>query len=101
MNRGLGILPSNEAFNRAWELVSPLGFALGAIFLERHEKCVSTSTKTQILIDLQRKSFRAKLSGLSAVFSCFARNGMTSIGQAPPEKKLEQLHALCAKFDDC
>lgn len=80
------------------ELLSPLGFALGAITSGMHVSLYFQGPAVHAL----RRGFKGRLSGVfSAPFSHFARRGMAAMGHAPPAAKIEQLHRLGAKFYAC
>lgn len=79
------------------ELLSPLGFALGAA-LSGHEVNLYFQGPA---VHIFEKGFKAKLSGFNSIFSGFARDGLNEIGHIPAQNKLIQLHKLGAKLYVC
>jgi predicted peroxiredoxin len=81
------------------DLISPLGFALGAATAGMDVALYFQGSGVRVL----KKGFKGRYkTGLSALlFSGLARNGMAAIGHAPPAEKLEQLKRLGAKIYVC
>ncbi len=79
------------------ELISPLGFALGAAVEGMSVSIYLQGPAVRVL----KKGFKAKLGGLGRPFSGFARRGMSKMGHIPPQAKLRQLRELGAKFYLC
>lgn len=79
------------------DLISPLGFALAGASAGMEVALFFQGPGVQVL----RKGFQGRLSGMQAPFSAFARRGMAGVGHDPPAVKLRQLHDLGAKFYVC
>jgi len=79
------------------ELISPLGFALGAALGGTHVSIYFQGPAVRVLT----KNFREKLHGIRQPFSAFARKGLAKIGHVPPQEKLRQLRELGAQLYVC
>jgi predicted peroxiredoxin/TusA-related sulfurtransferase len=79
------------------ELISPLGFALGAALEGIDVYIYFQGPAVKVL----KKNFKEKLHGINRPFSIFARKGLTKIGHIPPQDKLRQLRELGAHFYIC
>lgn len=79
------------------ELLSPLGFALGAALSGTDVHIYFQGPAVRVL----KKGFTAKLRGMGRPFSRFARKGMADMGHVPPQDKLTQLRELGAHFYIC
>lgn len=79
------------------ELISPLGFALGAAVAGTDVYIYFQGPAVKVL----KKGFKEALHGISRLFSGFARKGLAEIGHLPPQDKLRQLRALGACFYVC
>ncbi len=79
------------------QLLSPLGFALGAALVGTHVSIYFQGPAVRVLA----RGFSEKLPGLNRPFSRFARQGLAKIGHLPPQEKLRQLQALGASFYAC
>ncbi len=79
------------------ELLSPLGFALGAALGGTDVYIYFQGPAVKVL----EKNFREKLHGIMRPFSGFARKGLAQIGHIPPQEKLGQLKELGAHFYIC
>jgi predicted peroxiredoxin/TusA-related sulfurtransferase len=79
------------------ELLSPLGFALGAALggIDVHIYFQGPAVK------VLKKNFKEKLRGINRPFSTFARKGLAKIGHIPPQDKLRQLRELGGHFYMC
>jgi predicted peroxiredoxin len=79
------------------ELLSPLGFALGAalggsdVYINFQGPAVKVLTK----------GFRERLHGINRLFSGFARNDLARMGHVSPQDKLRQLRELGAHLYMC
>lgn len=79
------------------ELISPLGFALGAALAGTEVYIYFQGPAVKVLKD----GFKEALRGISRPFSRFARKGLAEIGHIPPQDKLRQLRELGARFYVC
>jgi predicted peroxiredoxin/TusA-related sulfurtransferase len=79
------------------ELISPLGFALGAALAGIDVHVYFQGPAVKVLKD----GFKEALPGMSRPFSRFARKGLAEIGHVPPQDKLRQLRELGACFYVC
>jgi predicted peroxiredoxin/TusA-related sulfurtransferase len=79
------------------ELLSPLGFALGAALGGAQVALYLHGPAVHVLAP----GFRAKLHGLARPFSRFARAGLEGQGHVAPTEKLRQLQALGAELYAC
>lgn len=79
------------------ELLSPLGFALGAALEGIDVHLYFQGPATRVLT----KGFRPRLKGWSRPFSRFALTGMAKSGHIPPQEKLRQLQSLGAHLYLC
>jgi predicted peroxiredoxin/TusA-related sulfurtransferase len=79
------------------ELLSPLGFALGAALSGTRVHIYFQGPAVRVLA----KGFREKLHGIGRPFSAFARKGLAKVGHVPPQEKLRQLRELGAQFYVC
>lgn len=79
------------------ELISPLGFALGAALGGTEVHIYFQGPAVKVL----KKGFRETLRGIGKPFSRFARKGLADIGHVPPQDKLRQLRELGAHLYVC
>jgi predicted peroxiredoxin/TusA-related sulfurtransferase len=79
------------------ELISPLGFALGAA-LAGSEVCIYFQGPA---VRVLKRGFKETLRGISRPFSGFARKGLAEVGHIPPQDKVRQLRRLGASFYIC
>lgn len=79
------------------ELLSPLGFALGAALAGSAVSIYFQGPAVRVLT----RSFSEKLPGWQRPFSAFARRGLDSAGHPPPHVKLHQLQDLGARIFVC
>ena len=79
------------------ELLSPLGFALGAALEGIDVHLYFQGPAVRVLT----KGFRPKLKGWARPFSRFAAAGMTNEGHIPAQEKLRQLRSLGAHLYVC
>ena len=79
------------------ELISPLGFALGAALGGTDVYIYFQGPGVKVL----KKNFKEKLRGINRPFSNFARKGLAKIGHIPPQDKLRQLRELGVHFYIC
>jgi predicted peroxiredoxin/TusA-related sulfurtransferase len=79
------------------ELLSPLGFALGAALEGIDVHLYFQGPGVKVL----KQGYQAKLPGLGRPFSNTARKGMANSGHIPPQEKLQQLHELGAHIYIC
>ena len=79
------------------ELLSPLGFALGAALEGVHVSIYVQGPATRVLT----KGYQPRLKGWSRPFTRFAQAGMTESGHIPAQEKLGQLHSLGADIYLC
>ena len=79
------------------ELLSPLGFALGAA-LEGVEVHIYLQGPA---VRVVTRGFRPRLKGWARPFSRFAASGMTRSGHIPAQEKLRQLRSLGARLYLC
>lgn len=79
------------------ELMSPLGFALGAALAGSEVALYFQGPAVSVL----KRGFRAKLKGMGRFFSSFAEKGMAKAGHVPPQDKLRQLRELGAQLYIC
>lgn len=80
-----------------FELLSPLGFALGAA-LEGHDVSLYFQGPA---VRVLAPGFRAQMHGLGRPFSRFPRDGLAKVGHIPPQDKLRQLQQLGARLFAC
>ena len=79
------------------ELLSPLGFALGAALAGSAVSIYFQGPAVRVLT----RTFSEKLPGWRRPFSAFARRGLDSAGHPPPQVKLRQLQDLGARIYIC
>ncbi len=79
------------------ELLSPLGFALGAALEGIAVSLYFQGPAVRVLAE----GFRPKLKGWARPFSRFAASGMTKAGHIPAQEKLRQLRSLGAHLYVC
>jgi predicted peroxiredoxin/TusA-related sulfurtransferase len=79
------------------ELLSPLGFALGAALAGSRVAIYFQGPAVRVLT----RSFSEKLPGGKRPFSAFARRGLDKAGHPPPHTKLRQLDDLGAQLYVC
>lgn len=79
------------------ELLSPLGFALGAALEGIDVHLYFQGPAVRVLT----KGFQPKLKGWARPFSRFAAAGMTKAGHIPAQEKLRQLRSLGAQLYLC
>lgn len=79
------------------ELLSPLGFALGAALEGIDVHLYFQGPGVKVLT----RGFRAKLRGWARPFTRFAAAGMTKSGHIPAQEKLAQLRSLGAHIYVC
>ncbi len=79
------------------ELISPLGFALGAALAGTDVHIYFQGPAVKVL----KNGFKETLRGIARPFSRFARKGLADIGHLPPQDKLRQLRELGASFYVC
>lgn len=90
----LAIVISNSGLE---ELISPLGFALGAALEGLDVSLYFQGPAVRVL----KKGFKGQLKGFSKPFSGFARKGMAQTGHIPPQDKIRQLKDLGAHVYLC
>lgn len=83
--------------DRLDELLSPLGFALGAALEGLHVHLYFQGPAVRVLT----KGFRPRLHGWARPFSRFAAAGMARAGHIPAQDKLRQLRTLGARIYVC
>jgi predicted peroxiredoxin/TusA-related sulfurtransferase len=91
---GWAIIISNPGLE---ELLSPLGFALGAALAGSTVAIYFQGPAVRVLT----RSFSEKLHGWQRPFSAFARRGLDEAGHPPPQVKLRQLQDLGALIYIC
>ncbi|MFC1716834.1 DsrE family protein [Candidatus Poribacteria bacterium] len=79
------------------ELLSPLGFALGAALEDIDVYIYFQGPAVRVM----KRGFKGNLHGLSRPFSGFARRGLAKVGHIPPQDKIRQLKELGAHFYMC
>lgn len=79
------------------ELLSPLGFALGAALEGIAVSLYFQGPAVRVL----SRGFRPRLQGWARPFSRFAAAGMTKAGHIPAQAKLRQLQSLGARLYAC
>jgi predicted peroxiredoxin/TusA-related sulfurtransferase len=79
------------------ELLSPLGFALGAALGGSAVALYFQGPAVRVLT----RSFSESLPGWQRPFSAFARHGLARAGHPPPHEKLRQLDDLGARIYIC
>ena len=79
------------------ELLSPLGFALGAALEGIDVHLYFQGPAVRVLAN----GFKPKLKGWGRPFTRFAAAGMTKSGHIPAQDKLRQLHSLGAQLYAC
>jgi predicted peroxiredoxin/TusA-related sulfurtransferase len=79
------------------ELLSPLGFALGAALGGSKVHIYFQGPGVRVL----KKDYKPRLGGLSRPFSRFARRGLERVGHYPAAEKLRQLQDLGAQLYVC
>lgn len=94
IDRSLAMIISVEGLE---ELLSPLGFALGAALEGIEVHLYFQGPAVHVLAE----GFRPKLSGWARPFSRFAAAAMTKTGHIPAQDKLHQLRSLGAKLYVC
>lgn len=90
----LAMVVSNDGLE---ELLSPLGFALGAALEGITVHLYFQGPAVRVLTE----RFRPKLKGWARPFSRFAAAGMTKAGHIPAQDKLRQLRSLGAHMYVC
>ncbi|MBF0202223.1 MAG: DsrE family protein [Desulfamplus sp.] len=90
----LAVVISNPGLE---ELLSPLGFALGAALGGIDVYIYFQGPAIKVL----KSDFKEKLRGINWLFSGFARDGLSAIGHIPPQEKLKQLKELGTHFYAC
>jgi len=88
---GWAVVISNPGLE---ELLSPLGFALGAALAGSPVAIYFQGPAVRVLT----RSFSEKLPGWKRPFSVFARRGLDRAGHPPPHVKLRQLEDLGARI---
>jgi predicted peroxiredoxin/TusA-related sulfurtransferase len=91
---GWAIVISNPGLE---ELLSPLGFALGAALAASPVAIYFQGPAVRVLT----RSFSEKLPGWKRPFTAFARRGLDKAGHPPPQTKLRQLDDLGARIYAC
>jgi predicted peroxiredoxin/TusA-related sulfurtransferase len=91
---GWAIVISNPGLE---ELLSPLGFALGAALAGSPVAIYFQGPAVRVLT----RSFCEKLPGWKRPFTAFARHGLDKAGHPPPHTKLRQLDDLGARIYVC
>ena len=79
------------------DLLSPLGFALGAALAGNEVHIYFQGPAVRVLT----KGFKERLQGIGRFFSAFAQRELASAGHVPPQVKLKQLRNLGAQFYIC
>lgn len=79
------------------DLLSPLGFALGAALEGIDVQIYFQGPAVRVVT----RGFRPKMPGWARPFTRFAQAGMTKAGHIPAQEKLSQLHELGARFYVC
>jgi predicted peroxiredoxin/TusA-related sulfurtransferase len=79
------------------ELLSPLGFALGAALEGIEVSLYFQGPAVRVLA----KGFKTRLKGWARPFSRFAATGLAKAGHIAPQEKLRQLHTLGAEIYAC
>ncbi len=92
--RKVAIVISSDAM---LDLLSPLGFALGAALEGHHVALYFQGPGVRVLA----AAYRPRLSGWSRPFTRFARRGIEASGHIAPHDKLRQLHDLGADIYAC
>lgn len=90
----LAMIISNDGLE---ELLSPLGFALGAALEGIEVHLYFQGPAVRVL----SKGFRPRLKGWTRPFSRFAAAAMAKAGHIPAQEKLSQLRSLGADFYVC
>jgi predicted peroxiredoxin len=90
----LALVVSNKGLE---QLLSPLGFALGAAITGTDVHIYFQGPAVRVL----KRNFKEKLQGASRPFSAFARKGLAKVGHVSPQEKLKQLRELGARFYVC
>jgi len=90
----LAVVISNPGLE---ELISPLGFALGAALGGTDVYIYFQGPGVKVL----KRNFKEKPHGINRPFSNFARKGLAKIGHIPPQDKLRQLRELGVHFYIC
>lgn len=80
-----------------FELLSPLGFALGAALQGDNVSLYFLGPAVRVL----ETGYVAKMHGPGRLFSRFPRSGLAKVGHIPPQEKLTQLQQLGALFFAC
>jgi len=80
-----------------FELLSPLGFALGAALDGDDVSLYFLGPAVRVL----KNGYVAKMHGPGRPFSRFPRSGLAKVGHIPPQEKLAQLQELGAQFYAC
>ncbi len=80
-----------------FELLSPLGFALGAALEGDDVSLYFLGPAVRVLA----KGYVAKMHGVGRPFSRFPRSGLAKVGHVPPQDKIAQLLELGAKLYAC
>lgn len=83
--------------DRLDELLSPLGFALGAALEGMDVSLYFQGPAVRVL----SKAYRPRLKGWARPFSRFAASGMSEAGHIPAQDKLQQLRRLGAHLYVC
>lgn len=90
----LAMIISDEGLE---ELISPLGFALGAAVGGIGVSIYFQGPAVRVL----KRGFKEKLGGLSRPFSGLARRQLAEAGHIPPQDKLRQLRELGGQLYIC
>lgn len=80
-----------------FELLSPLGFALGAALEGDEVSLYFLGPAVRVLA----KGYKAKMHGPGRPFSRFPRSGLAKVGHIPPQDKITQLQELGAQLYAC
>lgn len=80
-----------------FELLSPLGFALGAALQGDHVSLYFLGPAVRVL----RRGYVAKMHGPGRPFSRLPRAGLAKVGHIPPQDKITQLQELGAQLFAC
>lgn len=92
--RKLAVVISNLGLE---ELLSPLGFALGAALEGIDLHIYLQGPAVRVL----KNGFKERFAGINRPFSSFARKALAKTGHIPPQEKVKQLRELGAHFYMC